>query len=203
MIYNMFQWQVSTAEYPEPFPTKGHRPDWIIKHRGAPLPYGEGKAVTGINEPDTCEGFMLLVYLCKNQLNFSNLGLGMITMNINMQFIHIEKCAKDVQRCHVKICEGFVHSTACKVKFFNDTPAKKKHHAKSNIVAEELPTLSFYTRQNDTMGDGHSLNCIQLPINYSSHNDVCLYKNLIYPKALRMSWYHLNIALQKYLVAIF
>ena len=88
-------------------------------------------------------------------------------------------------------------------KFFNDTPAEKKHHAESNIVAEELPTLSFYTRQNDTMGDGDSLNCIQLPINYSSHNDVCLYKNLIFPKALRMRWYHLNIALQKYLAAVF
>ena len=53
------------------------------------------------------------------------------------------------------------------------------------------------------MGDGDSLDCIQLPINYSSRNDVHLYKNLIYPEALRMKWYHLNIALQKYLVAVF
>ena len=49
MIYNMFQQQVSTAEYLEPCPTKGHRSDWIIKHRGASLLCGEGKAVTGIN----------------------------------------------------------------------------------------------------------------------------------------------------------
>ena len=48
MIY-MFLQQVSTAEYPEHCPMKGHRPDWIIKHRGTPLLYGEGKAVTGIN----------------------------------------------------------------------------------------------------------------------------------------------------------
>ena len=92
---------------------------------------------------------------------------------------------------------------ACKAKYFNDTPAKKKHHAESNIVAEELPTLSFYTTQNATMGDGDSVNRIQLLINFSSHKDVCLYKNLIYPKALRMRWNHLNISLQKYLVAVF
>ena len=159
--------------------------------------------MTGINEPDTHEGVILLVYLCMNQLNFNDVALGMITTNSHIQFIHIEKCAKDVQRCHVKICEGSVYSMACKVEFFNDTPAKRKHCAESNIVAEELPTLSFYTKQNDPMRDGDSLNCIQLLINYSSHKDVHLYKNLIYPEALRMRWYHLNIALQKYLVAIF
>ena len=118
---------------------KGHRPDWKIKHRGAPLLYGEGKAVTGINESDTCEGVMLLVYLSMNQLNFNDVALGMITMNSSMQFIHIEKCAEDVQRCFVKICEGYVCSTACKVECINITPAKKKHHVESNIVAEELP----------------------------------------------------------------
>ena len=100
--------------------------------------------MTGINESDIHEGVMLLVYLCMNQLNFNDVALGMITMNSCMQFIQIEKCAEDVQRCHVKIHKGSVYSTACKVEFFNDTPAKKKHHAESNIVAEELPTLSFY-----------------------------------------------------------
>ena len=59
---------------------KGHNRDWIIKHRGAPLLYGEGKAVTGINKSDTHEGVMLLVYLCMNQLNFNDFALGMITM---------------------------------------------------------------------------------------------------------------------------
>ena len=123
MIYNMFQQQVSTAEYPEPCHMKGHRPDWIIKHRGAPLLYGEGKAMTGTNESDTHEGVMLLVYLCMNQLNFNDFALGMITTNSRMQFICIEKCAEGVQRCHVKICGGSIYSKACKVKFFNDTPA--------------------------------------------------------------------------------
>ena len=116
--------------------------------------------MTSINESDTCEGVILLVYLCMNQLNFNDVTLGGITTNSHMQFIHIGKCAEDVQRCHVKICEGSVYSTACKVEFFNDTPAKKRHRAESNIVAEELPTLSFYTRQNETMGDGDSLNHI-------------------------------------------
>ena len=115
-----------------------------------------------------------------NQLNFNDVALGMITTNSCLQFIRIEKCAEDVQRCHVKIREGSVHRTACKVEFLNDTTATKKHHAESNIVAEELPTLSFYTRQNDTMEDGDSLNHIQLPINNSSHNDVHLYKNVIF-----------------------
>ena len=63
---------------------KGHRPDWIIKHRGAPLLYGEGTAVTGINESDTSKGVMLLTYLYMNQLNFSDVALGMITTNSHM-----------------------------------------------------------------------------------------------------------------------
>ena len=70
------------AEYPEPCTRKDHRPDWIIKHR-APFPYGEGKAVTGINESDTQEGVMLLIYLCINQLNFSDVALGMPKVRIH------------------------------------------------------------------------------------------------------------------------
>ena len=111
--------------------------------------------MTGINESDTCEGVMLLVYLCMNQLNFNEIALGMITTNSRMQFICIEKCAEDVRRCRVKIHEGSVYSMAYKVEFFNDTSGKKKHRAESNIV-----TLNFCTRQNDTMGDVDSLNCI-------------------------------------------
>ena len=108
---------------------KGHRPDWIVKHKGAPLLYGEGKAMTGINESDTCEGVMLLICLCMNQLNFNDYALGMITTNSCMRFIHIEKCPEDVQKCRVKIREGSICNTACKVDYFGDTPVKKKHCA--------------------------------------------------------------------------
>ena len=151
--------------------------------------------MTGINESDTGESVMLLVYMCMNQLNFSDVALGMITINSCMEFICIEKCAEDVQRCHVKISEGSVYSMACKVEFFDDTQVKQKHHAESDIVADELPTLSFYTEKNDTMGEGDSLNCIQLPINYRSCNTVHLYKNLIYLRSIRMRWHNLSIPL--------
>ena len=60
---------------------KGHRPDWIIKLRGFRVLYGGGKAITGINELDTCEDVTLLTYLCMNQLNFNDADLGMITTN--------------------------------------------------------------------------------------------------------------------------
>ena len=63
---------------------KRHRSDWIIKHREAPLLYGKEKGVTAINESNTCEGVMLLVYLCMNQLNFNDVALGMITTNSYM-----------------------------------------------------------------------------------------------------------------------
>ena len=133
-----------------------------------------------------------------NQLNLNDFALGSC-----MQFIQIQKCTEDVQRCHVKICEGSVCSMAYKVEFFDDIQVKKKHCEESDIVSSELPTLSFYTGKNDTMGEGNSLNCTQLPINYKSRNDVCLYKNLIYPEAIRMRWHSLSVPLRKCLVAIF
>ena len=46
-----------------------------------------------------------------------------------------------------------------KLSSSDDTRVKKKHHSETDIVADELPTLSFYTKQNDTMGEGVSLNC--------------------------------------------
>ena len=103
------------------------------------------------------------------------------------------RSVRKVSRCHVKIREGSVYSTACKVEYFRDNQANNKICAEQNV--EDLPTLSFYMEQSATTGDGDSLNCVQLPVNYSNRKDVCLYKNLIYPDSLKTRWNALNVSL--------
>ena len=86
MIECLFNQKVKTKEGYEvaiPRPTKSCRPDWVLKFRGTPLAYGEGKSSP---QGDTVEGLSYTTVCAANILNFMPFSPAIVMHSTNARF---------------------------------------------------------------------------------------------------------------------